>query len=181
MDTSSTFIINELDAVFGISPVNNFVVQRADGTTNGIAAQIVGRRNKIFGSGISAPLMGPQNAFVSSASVYKDQVVADSVISSRFSSLSGTTASLAPSGNEAIFQIDGNTGSRTYLVTCRQFDGGQVWRGIFYVQGNSAGTYQVTTVDANNVSLSGSGANVLLTNTAGSAMSLNWNAVAIGS
>ena len=181
MDNTSTFIINELDAVFGIAPVNNFIVQRSDGTTNGISAQIVGRRNKIFGSGISAPLMGPQNAFVSSASVYKDQVVTDSVISSRFSSLSGTTASLAPAASEAIFQIDGNTGSRTYLVTCRQFDGGQVWRGIFYVQGDSAGVYQVTTVNANNVTLTGSGANVSLTNTAGSAMSLNWNAVAIGS
>ena len=181
MDNTSTFIINELDAVFGAPPVNNFMVQRADGTTNGIAAQIVGRRNKLLGVGIPSPLMGPQNTLVSSSSVYSNQVVTDSVISSRFSSLSGTTASLAAAASEAIFQIDVNTGSRTYIVTCRQFDGGQVWRGIFYVQGNSAGTFQVTTVNSNNVTLTGSGSDVLLTNSGGSAMSLVWNAVAIGS
>lgn len=182
VDNTSTFIINELDAVFGIAPVNNFVVQRVDGTTAGISAQIVGRRNKIVGSGISAPLMGPQNALVNSASVYKDQVIADLVVSSRYSSLSGQTGALAPSDVWTMFDIDANSGSRTYLITARQSDGGQTWRGSWIVMGDSAGTFNTQVLFANYLAISTSGTSVKLENSNPTlTQTMVWNAIEIGS
>ncbi|NBW17113.1 MAG: hypothetical protein EBR82_54965 [Caulobacteraceae bacterium] len=181
MDNTARFIIEELDLVMGSAPANNYVVQRYDGTTDGIAAQMYTRRNRLVGVGIATPLMGPQNFFVTADSIYPDQIFADSLISAKFSSLSGTTASLTTGSSATIFAIDANTGSRTYLVTARQADGGQVWRGCWIVMGDSAGTFTISAIFNNNMTLSNSGTNVQLTNTNASTQQFVWNAVQIAS
>ena len=181
MDNSSRFIIEELDLVMGIAPANNYVVQRYDGTSDGIAAQVYTRRNRLVGVGISTPKMGPQNHLVAGDSIYADQIYADSLIAGQFSSLSGTTGNITSGSSQTIFPIDSNTGSRTYLVTARQSDGGQVWRGCWIVMGDSAGTFAITTLFNNNITCSNSGTNVQLTNTNPITQQFVWNAIEIAS
>ena len=180
MDNSARFIIEELDLIMGSAPANNYVVQRFDGTTNNIAAQIYARRNRLVNIGIPTIKMGPQNILVAKDSIYTDQIPLDSIISARYSSLSGSTSLLAQSAAETIFAIDGNTGSRTYLVMARQSDGGQVWRGCWVVMGDSAGNFNITAIFNNNITLGNSGTNVQLTNTNPISQAFVWNAVQIG-
>lgn len=180
MDNTSRFIIEELDLVMGSAPLNNFVVQRYDGSVDGIAAQVYTRRNRLVGVAIPTPKMGPQNTFIAANSIYPDQLSADLLIASRFSSLSGITGNLTTGSAWTIFGIDANTGSRTYLIMARQSDGGQTWRGCWIVMGDSAGAFQIQTLFSSNMTLTNSGTNLQLTNTNPLSQAFVWNAVEIG-
>jgi hypothetical protein len=181
MDNSARFIIEELDLVMGSAPANNYVVQRYDGTIDGIGAQVYTRRNRLVGAGIPTPLMGPQNPFILADSIYSDQIPLNSLIAERISSLSGMTGNLTSGSAQTIFAIDGNTGSRTYLVTARQSDGGQTWRGCWIVMGDSAGVFTITTLFNNNITCTNSGTNVQLTNSNPITQQFVWNAIQIAS
>jgi hypothetical protein len=180
-DGSAFFTITELDAVMGSLPVNGYMVQRADGSTLDIAPQFWGRNNRLSNvSGGGTLLMGPTSLTPKNAIYTNQHTNLSSVISGVYSSISGTTATLGASGVESIFAIDSNTGSKTYIVTARQSDGGQTWRGVWYVQGDSTNAPLITQVYAQNLTLTGSGTYVVMTNTAGSSQTMVWNAVCIG-
>jgi hypothetical protein len=180
-DNSGFFTITELDAVMGSLPVDGNMVQRADASVDGISRQMWGRNNRITNvSGSGTLRMGPSSLSPKDAIFANQHTNLSSVISSVYSSLSGTTANLAASGTETIFAINSNTGSKTYIVTARQSDGGQAWRGLWYVQGDSANAPLITQVYAQNLTLTASGTNVVMTNTSGSSQAMIWNAVSIG-
>jgi hypothetical protein len=89
----------------------------------------------------------------------------------------GSTASLAPAGNETIFNM--GTLSGLFQVSAIQNDGGIVWRVSAEVFSNGAGSTSINTKASSNITVTSSGTNIVLTNTGPSNMALRWTVTRI--
>jgi hypothetical protein len=88
----------------------------------------------------------------------------------------GTTGSIAGTGGTATISTLSSGGH--YLLSVQDAGGGTAWRGHYIVVSNGASLI-VTTLDTANLTCTGSGAGVVLTNTNASAITLNWSLLRI--
>lgn len=181
MDNISTFEINNLEANCLQSPANGYLVQRNDGTVNGIGYQISGQNNYVYGA-LAPVYLGPRNATNITSGGTNSQVVTNTNIADNFTSLSGETATLASGASELAFTIDSNKLQRSYLIVVKENNGNMSWRGLFFVTGNAAGTTFVHPITQSQVDVTATGNDVYVKNTSvGFSAALSWNAICIGS
>ena len=163
MDTTSRVTINELDAVFGVSPTQNAIVSRSAGTTSGLDAQVIARNVRISNPGISSVLLVPAGTCPVAVGNQSNIQTFDCVKSKYFHTQTVTTGSLAASGgSESVYDMNGNAGC--YRVSAIQADGGIVWRGFADIFFNGASSSSITST-VNNISFTTTGSAIYVNNT----------------
>lgn len=168
-DTVSKVVIEDLEAIFSVTPTTNSVIQRSDATTNGIATQIAARGVKIVVDGIAAVTLQ------ATLGALKDVQSTELLTAGSVSTLSGKTATLAASGAETIATFsDGGT----WLVTAQDAAGTVSIRAAAVVASSGA-SLAISTINSTGVTITGSGAGVVLTNTSGGSAAVNWSALRI--
>jgi hypothetical protein len=163
LDTTSRVTINELDAVFGVSPTQNAIVSRSAGTTSGLDAQVIARNVRISNPGISSVLLVPAGTCPVAVSNQSNIHTFDCLKSKYFHTQTITTGTLAASGGSGIvYDMGGNAGC--YRVSAIQADGGIVWRGFADIFFNGASSSSITST-VNNISFTTTGSVIYVNNT----------------
>jgi hypothetical protein len=163
LDTASKVTINELDAVFGVSPTQNAIVSRSAGTTSGLDAQVIARNVRISNPGISSVLLVPAGTCPVTVGDQSNIQTFDCVKSKYFHTQTVTTGTLAASGgSEIVYDMGANAGC--YRVNAIQADGGIGWRGFADVFFNGASSSSITST-VNNISFTTTGSAIYVNNT----------------
>lgn len=166
-DTTSKIIIDELDCFFSVTPTDNCVIRRADGTTDGLWKQVIVRNSKIGVDIVSTVNLTKDNV-VPLTSSYFSLIQTDRILSEQ-----GTTSSIAGSGG-TVDIFDMSTESGCWYVFVKQSDGGIAWRAEASVFHDGAATSSVDTKVSANVTVTVATTSIRLTNTNASAQAFSW-------
>jgi hypothetical protein len=170
-DGSCVLVMTETNSYFSTTPTNNCVVSRADIALS--VSQVTTRNCRITSDGISTVNLGQNNVLPMTS------YIANSVISGVISSYSGTTGTLAATtGFEDI--INTNTIAATKMILSVTQSGGGVSYYANAMVVSSGTAIVVNTIGSANVTVSGSGASIRLTNTSASTIVLNWSLIVLG-
>jgi len=169
-DGSCTLVMTEVSSSFSATPTNNCVVYRVDSTL--LPTQVTTRNCSVIYQNINQVFLGPNN------NLPLTNYVANNVTSNYVNSYSGTTGTLAINGTADI--VNTNTIAATkMMLSVTQSGGGVVWYANAMIVGSGISII-VNTIGSANLTVTGSGASIRLTNTNPLSIVLSWSLLVLG-